>query len=143
MTKGVRRQDSSARRPLHKAELDEIGLDDVLDRVARLRERGGDGLNPNRPAAELDRDDIEISPVHLIEPDRVHVEQLQRPVGERARHAFCAFDHGEIAHAPEQAPAMRGVPRERRAISFAPSSESARPTTLAVRATMPCNSSVV
>ena len=54
MTEGVRRQEPSARRPLHKAELDEIGLDDVLDRVARLRERGGDGLDPDRPAAELD-----------------------------------------------------------------------------------------
>ena len=29
---------------------------------------------------------------------------MSAPVGERARDALCAFDHGEVAHAPEQAP---------------------------------------
>ncbi len=35
-------------------------------------------------------------------------------------HLGCALDDGEIAHPAQQPPAMRGVPRERRAISFAP-----------------------
>ena len=34
---GVRRQQAAARRALHETELDEIGLDDLLDGVARLR----------------------------------------------------------------------------------------------------------
>ena len=56
MAEGVRGQQAPARRALHEAQLDEVGLDDVLDRVARLGERGGDGLDANRSSAELDRD---------------------------------------------------------------------------------------
>ena len=56
MAEGVRRQEPPARRALHEALLDEIGLDDVLDRVARLGERGGDRLDADRAAAELDGD---------------------------------------------------------------------------------------
>ena len=37
-------------------------------------------------------------------PIDVDVEQLERAVGERARDAFRPFDHGEIAHPPEQPP---------------------------------------
>ena len=58
MAEGVRRQEPPARRALHEAELDEIRLDDVLDRVAGLGERGGDGLDPDRTAAELEGDDV-------------------------------------------------------------------------------------
>src|SRR5580692_11148344 len=104
MTEGVRRQEAPARRALHEAKLDEIGLDDVLDRVAGLGERGGDGLDPDRTAAELDGDYVEITAIHLVEPNDVDVEQLERAVGERARHALCTLDHGEVAHAPKQAP---------------------------------------
>ena len=99
---------SSARRALHKAELDEIGLDDVFDCVAGLGQSGGDRLDADRTAAELDGDRVEITPIHLIKPDRVHVEQLERPVGKRARHALRAFDHGEVAHASKQAPGDAG-----------------------------------
>src|SRR5580704_16792832 len=108
MTEGVRRQEAPARRALHEAKLDEIGLDDVLDRIARLGERGGDGLDSDRAATELDGDHVEITSIHLVEPNDVDVEQLERAVGERARHAVCAFDHGEVAHAPEQAPSDAG-----------------------------------
>src|ERR1700722_8003786 len=104
MAEGVRGQQSPARGPLHKAKLDEIGLDDVLDRVAGLRERRGDGLDSDRAAAELEGDGVQITPIHLVEPNDVDVEELERAVGERARHALCAFDHGEVAHAPKQAP---------------------------------------
>src|ERR1700722_589966 len=112
MAEGVRRQEAPARRALHEAKLDQIGLDDVLDRVAGLGERGGDGLDSDRAAAELDGDRVEITPIHLVEPDDVYVEQLERAVGERARHALGAFDHSEVAHAPEQAPSdARRAPR--------------------------------
>src|SRR3984957_19466246 len=105
VAEGVGGQEASARRALHKAKLDEIGLDNVLDRVARLGERGGDGFDADRAAAELEGDGVQIAPIHLVEPNDVDVEQLERAVGERARHALCAFDHGEVAPAPEQAPA--------------------------------------
>ena len=52
MAEGVRGQQAAARRALHEALLDQIGLDDVLDRVARLGQRGRDRLDADRPAAE-------------------------------------------------------------------------------------------
>ena len=48
MPKGVRGQEAPARRPLHEALLDEVGLDDVLDGVPRLGEGGGDGFGDDR-----------------------------------------------------------------------------------------------
>jgi hypothetical protein len=36
MAEGMRREDSSARRALHEAPLDEKRFDNVLDRIARL-----------------------------------------------------------------------------------------------------------
>src|SRR5580704_19045109 len=86
MAEGVRRQEPPARRALHKAELDEIGLDDVLDRIAGLGERCSNGLDSDRTTAELEGDRVEITPIHLVEPNDVDVEELERAVGERARH---------------------------------------------------------
>ena len=45
MPEGMGGEDPSARSALHEALLDEIGLDDVLDGVARLGEGRGDGLD--------------------------------------------------------------------------------------------------
>src|SRR4029077_7318844 len=112
MTEGVGCQKPAAWRALHKAKLDEIGLDDVLDRIARLGERGGDGLDSDWTAAELEGDGVQITPIHLVEPNDVDVEELERAVGERACHALCAFDHGKVANASEQAPGnARGAAR--------------------------------
>ena len=52
MAKSVQHQQASARRALQQALLDQIGLDDVLDGVARLGQGGRDGLDADRPAAE-------------------------------------------------------------------------------------------
>ena len=52
MAEGLRRQQAAARRALDEALLDEEGLDDLLDGVARLRQRRGDRLDADRPAAE-------------------------------------------------------------------------------------------
>src|SRR6185436_98936 len=47
---GLRGEHPPARGALHEALLDEIGLDDFFDRVARLTQRGGDGFDPDRAA---------------------------------------------------------------------------------------------
>lgn len=104
MPEGVRRQQAPARRPLDETLLQQERLDDLLDRVARLRERGGDGLDPDRPTAEIDRDGRQIAPIHLVEADGVDIEQAERLVGDLARHDRVAIDDREIAYAPEQAP---------------------------------------
>src|SRR6266567_3190331 len=53
MAKGMRGQEPAARGALQMAALDQIGLDDVLDRISRLRQRGGDGFHPDRAAAVI------------------------------------------------------------------------------------------
>ena len=55
MLPGIRRKHAAARRALDEALLDQIGLDDVLDGVARLGQAGGDRLDADRPAAEIRR----------------------------------------------------------------------------------------
>ena len=53
MAEGVAGQQAAARRALQEALLQQEGLDDVLDRVARLGERRRDGLDADRAAAEV------------------------------------------------------------------------------------------
>ena len=103
MLERVRRQQPSARRALHEALLNQIGFDDLLDRVARLGKRGGDGLDADRAAAKTERDGVEITPVHLIEADGVDVEQFERPIGDFAGDEGCRFDDGEVSDTAQQA----------------------------------------
>ena len=56
MAEGVGRQHAAARRALDEALLDQERLDDVLDRVARLRQRRRDRVDADRPAAVVVRD---------------------------------------------------------------------------------------
>src|SRR5436309_7751721 len=67
MAEGVRGQQPAAWRALQIAALDQIWLDDVLDRVARLGQRRRHGFNADRAAAVIHRDGGEIAPVHRIE----------------------------------------------------------------------------
>ena len=74
---------AAARRPLEEAELQQVRLVDVLDRVGLLAERDGEGRQPDRPAAELERDRLEELAVDALEPLLVDLEQLQRLAARR------------------------------------------------------------
>src|SRR3984957_6691033 len=102
MFESVRGEQAAAWRALHEALLDQIGLDDLLDRIARLGQRGGDRLDADRAAAKTKGDGVEIAPVHLVEADRIDVEQAKRAVGDASGDAGGALDNGEIAHAAQQ-----------------------------------------
>ena len=81
MAEGLRRQQPAARRALDEALLDQERLDDLLDRVARLGERRGDGLDADRTAAEAFGDELEIAAVERVEAERVDLEPAERLVG--------------------------------------------------------------
>ena len=85
-----------------KPALDQIGLDDVLDGVARLRQRGGERLDADRAAAVVHRDGREIAPVHGVEAGGVDFQRGERLVGDGAVDRGGAGDGGEIAHAAQQ-----------------------------------------
>src|SRR6266536_3881595 len=56
MAEGMRGQQTPARSALQIAALDQERLDDVLDGIARLRERRRHGFNADRAAAVVHRD---------------------------------------------------------------------------------------
>ena len=114
----VGRQQPAARRALDEALLDQIGLDDVLDGVARFGKRRGDRLDPDRPAAEVAGDHRQVAPVELVEPECIDLQPVQRLVGDPAIDFVGTRDLGEVAHAPQQTPgdarrAARALARSR------------------------------
>ena len=82
MGEGLRRQHAAARGTGDEALLQKIRLDDFLDRVARLGQPRGDGLDPDRAPAIVQRDQPKITMVERIEPARVDLELRQRAVGD-------------------------------------------------------------
>src|SRR6187402_193098 len=60
MAEGVRGQQPAARGTLQIAALDQERLDDVLDGIARLRQRRRHGLDADRPSAVVQRNGREI-----------------------------------------------------------------------------------
>ena len=58
---------------------------------------------PTGPPPKLSAIGVEIAAVHLVEPDRIDIEQPQRLVGEPARHLARALDDREIAHPSQKA----------------------------------------
>ena len=129
MPPGIGGQHAAARRALDEALLDQIGLDDVLDARRAARDSAGrDRLDADRPAAEIVGDHREIAPVELVEAERIDLQPRQRLVGDRARrHAPSPATAAKSRTRRSSRPAMRGVPRARRAISSAPSSPSGMP----------------
>ena len=70
--------DAAARRALDEAELQQVRLVHVLDRVRLLAERDRQRRETDRAAAELQQDRGEQLTVDPLEPDPVDLEQLER-----------------------------------------------------------------
>ena len=79
----VARRHASSRRPVEKAELKQVGLDDVHDRVRLFADRGGDGFEAYGPALELANDHFEHATVDLVEAELVDLEQVERGTSNR------------------------------------------------------------
>src|SRR6185312_964522 len=104
MLVGLERRDASARGATDEALLQQIRLDDLLQRIARLGERSGKGLDTNRPTVVGLGDAAEIAAVEAIETFGVDLKRGQRLVGERRVNDRGTAHRGEVAHAAEQAP---------------------------------------
>src|SRR5262245_24774368 len=104
MAEGVRRQQPTARSALQETPLDQEGLDNFFDCVARLRQRRRYGLDSNRTTAVVLRDRNEVAPVHGIEPGGIDLELDQRAVGGDPIDRGCARDQRKVTH-PAQQPA--------------------------------------
>src|SRR5688500_8312964 len=76
------RHDAATRCPLDQAELEEVRLVDVLDRVLLLPESHRQGREPYGPTIELVHDRAEEIPVDPLEPLVVDLEKRQRLAGD-------------------------------------------------------------
>ncbi len=102
MLPGERRGDSAARRALHEALLNEVGLHDVLERIAVFADGGGEVLDADGTARELLDDRPEKVSVDHVEAFGVDVEHLEGGRGHFLRDAAVVLHFGIIAHAPQK-----------------------------------------
>ncbi len=86
-----------------EAELNEVRLDHVLDRVARLAEAGGQRFDADRPAAVKVGDHRQVAAVHRVESERVDLQPRQRAVGDLGVDRVGAEGMREIPHPAQQA----------------------------------------
>ena len=108
VAEGLRGQQSSARRALDETFLDQERLDDLLDGVARLGQRRGDGFDSDRAAAVVLRNIDEVAPIHCIEAGGIDFELEEGAVGGGAVDRGRARDQRKVAHPAQQPP---GDPR--------------------------------
>src|SRR5262245_40963670 len=94
-------RDPTARRTPQEPLLEEEGLVDILDGVARFAQRCSDGVYPDGPAVVVLDDHEEEPPIHLVEPGVVDLEPLRRGLGDGGGDRSLAEDLGEIAGAAE------------------------------------------
>ena len=66
---------------MSRPELQQVRLVDVLDRVGLLADAHGQGRQADRTAAEAGADGVQDGPVHLVEAQLVHPEQLEALAG--------------------------------------------------------------
>src|SRR5581483_10173382 len=93
----------SARCPVQKSELDQIGLVDFLDRVGLFGYRGGNRAEAYRTAPVLLENREHDLLVNIVEAEAVHFKQVQGGLGHFAGDAAIGADLRVIAHAAEQA----------------------------------------
>src|SRR5258708_170115 len=75
---GKLRRHATARRPGEKPDLDEVGLVDVLDSLRLLGQRGGDRVQSDRAALELQDQGLQQLAIHRLEADLVNFQHGKR-----------------------------------------------------------------
>src|SRR5690349_3507531 len=96
MVEGAPGQDPAPRSPLQEALLEEIWLENVLDRVLLLADRDRQGREAYRAAGELAGDGFQQSAIAAVEPSGVDLQHLQRVDGDGATDASAFLHLGEV-----------------------------------------------
>ena len=92
MGEGVAGEDSSARRALHEALLQQERFDDLLYGIARFAKRRRDGFDPYRSAAETFGDQFQIALVEGVQPAPVDFQAGECRIGDFCIDAGMAGD---------------------------------------------------
>src|SRR5512139_3715040 len=89
-------------RPGDEAKLNEIGFDDLFQRVAGFAQSRCKRLDPDRsPAIEV-RDHGQVAPVHRVEAEPIDFQPGQGPVGDCGVDRIRAGGMGKVADAAKQ-----------------------------------------
>ena len=97
------RDHAAARRALEEAELEQVRLVDVLDRVGLLAERDGERRQADRAALELERDRAQELAVGALEPLAVDLHQRQRLARDLVRDRALVAHLGDVADTTQDA----------------------------------------
>ena len=97
------RHDPAARGALEEAQLEQVGLVDVLDRVSLLAERDGERRQPDRAAVEPLHDRPQQLAVGALEPFAVDLEQVERLGGDLVGDDALVPDLRDVADAAQDA----------------------------------------
>ena len=103
MLVGPRRCDAPPRRALDEPLLDEVGLVHLLERTGVLPDRDREVGEPRGASAEFLDEGRQDAHVHFVETVPVHVQGVQRPVGDGGSDASVRFDFGEVPGAAQEA----------------------------------------
>src|SRR4051794_37116822 len=103
MSSPAPRHRPAAGRALEEAELQQVGLVDVLDRLGLLAEGNRKRRESHRPAAEALDDAAQKLAVEALEPHRVDLEQREGLFGHRRRDDALVAHLRDIAYAPQDA----------------------------------------
>ena len=95
-------RDASLRRAVQKAELQEVWLDHVHDRVLLFADGGSNRVQANWSAAIFFDDRPEHAAIHIIEPKRVNLQQVQRFGGDILRDDPICADLGIVTDTAQE-----------------------------------------
>ena len=111
---------AAVRGALDEADLQQVRLDDVFERLEVFGQRRGDRVDADRAAAVTFGDRAQERAIEPVEPAFVDAFALQRLVGDRAVTTPSARTSAKSRTRRSSRLAMRGVPRLRCAIVAAP-----------------------
>src|SRR5439155_7080441 len=92
----------TVRRPHDEADLEEIRLDHLGQRLRLVVDGGGDRFEADRPAAVMVDDRGEEAPVEPVETPHVHALAVEGPPRDRFGDDAVALHLRVVAHAPEE-----------------------------------------
>src|ERR1700722_1303896 len=95
-------QHSAAAGPEHQAFLNQERLDHILQSIPGLRESCGERLYTHRTAGVMLGDATEVTAVHGVEAECIHLKAIERYVSSGAVDLGGAVHGGKVTHAAQQ-----------------------------------------
>jgi len=138
---GVLAGHAAASRAQQETLLDQEWLQHILDGAALLADGCRQAVHPHRSAVEFLDDRQQQAAIKLIEAMHVHFQQIHGLARHRRGNTAIGLHLGEVPYTPQQPVGDAGVPRERVAISRAPSASQDSARICAERITMRVSSS--